>query len=349
MRQGEFGQAKVTSKSRAAVIRGFDQLVSELGGDPHEVARSAGLKLEQLQDPEILLPNNLITKTLSQSALSTNCDHFGLELAKRRDLSSYLGILGDMGQSAATLGEAVRELFNLMSIHTEATLWQLQCDGEIAHVIFSLIEDSQGSYKHVEQLVITIFWRFVEFLTDHRWHPTMVNFTFAGPRDVIPYRRVFDAPIAFDADFCGVVFHSSDLKIRLAKHDKSRHDKLYKFVHSVKNARPREIQEEVRILIRKNLELQLVGEEYLTRFFPFEKRTLQRKLTAEGTSYRQLLHGVRIAMAMELLANSDISVTRLAERLCYNDLANFTKAFSVHTGSPPSTWRRQVRSVFDVD
>jgi AraC-like DNA-binding protein len=254
-----------------------------------------------------------------------------------------------MAQSAATLGEALTELFNLMSVHTEATAWQLQCDSEVGYVIFSLIDDSTGGYKQIEQLVITLFWRFVDFLTEHHWHPTMVNFTFAKPANLAPYRRIFDAPIDFDADFCGVVFHSSDLNLTLSSRNEARHNRLYQFAHSVLSSRPRDVQEQVRILIRKNLELQLVGEDYLTRFFPFEKRTLQRKLTAQGTSYRKLLHDVRIAMAMELLANSDISMTRLAERLCYADLANFTKAFSEHTGKPPSAWRNQVKSVFDSD
>lgn len=335
--------------SRAAIIRGFDLLVSELGGDPLKVAAAAELDLKQLKDPETLLPNKLMANVLSQSALITNCDHFGLELARRRDLSKYLGILGEIGRSAPTLGDALVELFKLMSLHTEATAWQLQRDDEVGYVIFSLIEDSAGSYKHIEQLVITIFWRFVDFLTEHSWHPTMVNFTFASPADPQPYRQVFDAPIVFDADFCGVVFHSSDLEIRLSKHDKVRHDTLYQFANSVKSSRPRDLREQVRILIRKNLELQLVGEEYLTRFFPFEKRTLQRRLKAQGSSYRQLLHDIRIAMAMELLANSDISITRLAERLCYVDLANFTKAFSEHVGTPPSLWRTQVKNVFGSD
>ena len=339
----------MAAKSRAAVIRDFDRLVSELGGDPHEVANSAGLRLAQLRDPEALLPNDLITTVLRQSALTTGCDHFGLELAKRRDLSSYLGILGEIVQSAATLSDALTELFSLLSIHTEATLWQLRSDGEVSYVIFSLVEDSAGSYKQIEQLVITIFWRFIAFLTEHNWHPSMVNFTFTKPVDQGAYRRLFNVPIVFDADFCGVVFHSSDLKIKLPKHDEVRHDNLYQFAHSIRSSRPRDLPEQVRILIRKNLELQLVGEEYLTRFFPFEKRTLQRKLTAQGTSYRELLHDVRIAMAMELLANSDISMTRLAERLSYTDLANFTKAFSEHAGVPPSTWRTRVRGVFDSD
>ncbi|MBE9539589.1 MAG: AraC family transcriptional regulator [Proteobacteria bacterium] len=337
----------MTNTSRAAVIRGFDQLVSDLGGNPHEVARDAGLNLAQLHDPDLLLSSQVIARVLGKSALVTGCDHFGLELAKRRDLSRYLGILGEIPQSAATLGEALNELFKLMSIHTEATLWQLRNEGEVSYVIFSLIEDSAGSYTQIEQLVIALFWRFAGFLTAHQWQPTMVNFTFAKPADLLPYKRVFNTPVVFDADFCGVVFHSSDLNISLSQHDEVRHDKLFQFADSIKSSRPRDLQEEVRILIRKNLELQLVGEEYLTRFFPFEKRTLQRKLSALGTSYRELLHDVRIAMAMDLLSNSDISITRLAERLCYADLANFTKAFGEHTGTPPSVWRSRVRSVFD--
>lgn len=339
----------MTNTTRAAVIRDFDQLVSEMGGDPLDVARAAGLELRQLRDPETLLPSNVVLKVLSQSALATGCDHFGLELAKRRDLSKYPGILGEICQSAPTLGDALSELFKLMSIHTEATLWQLRSDDEVGHVIFSLIEDSAGSLKQIEQMVIALMWRFTGFLTDHHWHPTMVNFTFTKPENLKPYRQAFDVPVAFDADFCGLVFHSSDLKIKLSTHDETRHDALSQFVRSIKRSRPRELQDEVRLLIRKNLELQLVGEDYLTRFFPFEKRTMQRKLKALGTSYRELLHDVRIAMAMELLANSDISMTRLAERLCYTDLANFTKAFSEHTSVPPSVWRAQARSVFDED
>jgi len=339
----------VTNTTRAAVIRGFDQLVSDLGGNPREVARNAGLNLAQLHDPDLLLSSHVIARVLGQSALATGCDHFGLELAKRRDLSSYLGMLGEISQSAATLGEALTELFKLMSLHTEATLWQLRNEGEVGYVIFSLIEDSAGSYTQIEQLVITLFWRFAGFLTAHQWQPTMVNFTFAKPADLVPYKRVFNAPVVFEADFCGVVFHSSDLNISLSQHDEVRHDKLLKFADSIKSSRPRDLPEEVRILIRKNLELQLVGEEYLTRFFPFEKRTLQRKLNALETSYRELLHDVRIAMAMELLSNSDISITRLAERLCYTDLANFTKAFSEHTGTPPSNWRAHIRGMFDSD
>ena len=179
--------------------------------------------------------------------------------------------------------------------------------------------------------------------------PSLVNFTFAKPEDLAPYRRLFNVPIVFDADFCGVVFHSSDLQIKLTEHDEVRHDELCQFADTIRKSRPRDLHEEVRILIRKNLELQLVGEEYLTRFFPFEKRTLQRRLKAQGTSYRELLHEVRIVMAMEILANSDISMTRLAERLCYTDLANFTKAFSEATGAPPSTWRAKVGGVFDAD
>ena len=336
-----------TKTSRAAILRGFDQLVSELGGDPAEVAAGAGLELEHLRDPDRLLPAQPMFQVLTLSAQATACDHFGLELGKRRDLTRYLGLLGEIVQSAATVGDALTELFNLLSIHTEATLWQLRREGAVGYVIFSLLDDSAGSYKQVEQLVITLFWRFIDFLAQHHWHPTMVAFTFARPTDLLAYRRLFDVPIMFDADFCGVVFHASDLDIKLTKHDENRHDKLYESARNIRDSKPRDFREEVRTLIRKNLELQLVGEEYLTRFFPFEKRTLQRKLKALGTSYRELFHEVRIIMAMELLANSDASVTRIAERLCYTDLANFTKAFSQHAGVPPTTWRAQVTGAFD--
>ncbi|WP_167103507.1 AraC family transcriptional regulator [Mycobacterium sp. DL592] len=65
------------------------------------------------------------------------------------------------------------------------------------------------------------------------------------------------------------------------------------------------------------------------------ERTLHRKLTAEGTSFRALLDEVRVTLAAELL-DSGFTVEETARRLGYSETSAFTRAHIRWTGQPPS-------------
>ena len=323
---------------RAAVLQGFDYVVRELGADPLAICQQTGLNLQQLDDPDSTIPASLLTQVMLLSAKATSCDHFGLAFAKHKDMRFHLGLLGEIAKSASNLGDALRKLCQLFQLHSESSLWQVQTSGAVSYMTFAQIEGHAESYKQIEQFVMTLLWRFLKVMAGQRWHPYMVHFTFAKPVDLLPYKKIYTVPLMFDADFCGIAFHSSDLTIPLPEHNPSLHENLYQQAEWIKSHKKEDFKETVRLLIRKNLELQLVGEEYVTRFFPFEKRTMQRRLKEQNTSYRELLNEVRINMAMELLANSDISITRIADRLCFSDLANFSKAFTQYTGLSPREW-----------
>ena len=145
----------------------------------------------------------------------------------------------------------------------------------------------------------------------------------------------------FNSDFCGVIFHSSDLRIELPEQNESLHDALRRYATEVAKRKPLGFSEQIRILIRKNLEIHKVDAEAVTQFMPFEKRTMQRRLKEEGTSYRSLLNEVRVELAKDWLSNSDIPITRLAERLQYSGLATMTRAFKTQTGFSPKAWRNK--------
>ncbi|AFR50947.1 AraC family transcriptional regulator ligand-binding domain-containing protein [Gordonia sp. KTR9] len=55
-------------------------------------------------------------------------------------------------------------------------------------------------------------------------------------------------------------------------------------------------------------------------------RTLRRKLTAEGTSYRRIVDDVRAAVARELLEVDQLTATETAHRLGFGDLSSFLRA-----------------------
>jgi AraC-like DNA-binding protein len=65
-------------------------------------------------------------------------------------------------------------------------------------------------------------------------------------------------------------------------------------------------------------------------------RTLNRRLAAEGSSFRGIIDGIRRSLASALLAETDLTVTQVACRVGYADGGSFVRAYKRWTGGAPS-------------
>ena len=70
-------------------------------------------------------------------------------------------------------------------------------------------------------------------------------------------------------------------------------------------------------------------------------RTLNRRLQAEGTSFRKLANEARFLIARQLLAGTRMEVTDIGLALGYAELSGFTHAFQRWSGTAPSEWRER--------
>lgn len=68
-------------------------------------------------------------------------------------------------------------------------------------------------------------------------------------------------------------------------------------------------------------------------------RTLRRRLQQEGTSYQQLLDGIKKRDALQLLEDPQLSIQYIATLLGYRNPANFSRVFKTWTGKTPSEYR----------
>ena len=72
-------------------------------------------------------------------------------------------------------------------------------------------------------------------------------------------------------------------------------------------------------------------------------RSLNRVLAAEGTSYQELLDGVRRDVAERHLAGDHVSFGEVAFLLGFRELSSFHRAFKRWTGRTPAQFRREFR------
>jgi AraC-like DNA-binding protein len=71
-------------------------------------------------------------------------------------------------------------------------------------------------------------------------------------------------------------------------------------------------------------------------------RTLQRRLTAEGTSYQEVLDGVREELAMHYLKNSSLPSAQISFLLGFKDPNSFFRAFHAWSGMTPDSVRNRL-------
>ena len=75
------------------------------------------------------------------------------------------------------------------------------------------------------------------------------------------------------------------------------------------------------------------------------QRTLNRRLQAENTSFRQLKSQALARWARQYLRETERSVEAIAEELGYTDAANFRRAFRKTEGCSPVEYRQRNATV----
>jgi AraC-like DNA-binding protein len=72
-------------------------------------------------------------------------------------------------------------------------------------------------------------------------------------------------------------------------------------------------------------------------------RTLQRALSVSGITFRELQAEVRTAEAVRLLRDPRLRIQDIAERVGFDELASFSRAFSAWTGLSASAYRAELQ------
>lgn len=82
---------------------------------------------------------------------------------------------------------------------------------------------------------------------------------------------------------------------------------------------------------------------WMARRLGLTRRTLQRRLRDEGSSFEALRERELMHRAAELLGSSRLSISEIALELGYSGPAQFTRAATRWSGAPPRAWRDALR------
>jgi AraC-like DNA-binding protein len=82
----------------------------------------------------------------------------------------------------------------------------------------------------------------------------------------------------------------------------------------------------------------------LAQLLSLHRRTLNRRLKGQGTTFQKLLDEVRLDVARQLLLSTRTPIDEIASALCYADVSAFMHAFRRWTGTTPALFRQEQSS-----
>lgn len=327
---------------RMASLLRLPALLAAMGADPDGVIRAGGGDPAAFDDPDKTMPFPVLGRLLDHCARATGCPHLGLELGRRAGLDA-LGVLGEIAQTAPDLGSALRFFILHLHLHDRGAvplLWERGDQAMLGYVIHW--PDVPGT-EQIYDGTVAIIYNILKSLAGPGWRPNGVWLHRPPPEDKAPYRDHFQTRLHFAAQHAAVGFRAEDLRRPLPGSDALAYAAGLREVEALEAFRDVDLHEHIQRVLRRLLiagapasELRL---EPVAALFGLHVRTLNRRLRAEGTSFKALLDETRYRIARQLLRDTQLPMQELAITLGYADVTAFIRAFRRWSGVSPTAWR----------
>ncbi len=171
--------------------------------------------------------------------------------------------------------------------------------------------------------------------------PAAVHFRHAAPPAIGEHLRLLGPVLRFEQPENAVVYPSAALAARMMSADPAllavfesdaRHRLGQLQAHGAVSAR-------VQSIVGVRLKGAVPSLASIAAELAMSERSVQRSLTEERTSYRDIVDGVRKGLALTHLSRPGASAADVAFLLGFSEPSAFTRAFRRWTGSPPSQFR----------
>lgn len=324
---------------KASALVGFRKTMEALGGETDPLLRRAGLSGRD-QDPEAWISYRSFLQLLEDASQVTRCPYFGLTLAQNQDID-ILGAVGFVMQQAPDLRTALRELATYFAHHNQGGFVSITVQEGIAQWSFICKLEGDAPTRQQLDLVAGLGLNVMRLLWRPDWHPNALYVAHTPPADTNIYRKRFGCPVFFNSDSTVMTFDAAILDAPISKANQNLHRVLEDYLSNLQLAFADDYCGRIRYVIKQAMITGDCSIERVAKFLAVNKRTLQRQLSAQNTSYKDLLQEVRFDTARQYLRESSGSLTILTDMLGYSDLSTFSNAFRKRFGKSPREWRKQ--------
>ena len=323
---------------RGALLLAFADAARALGLDPYHMLRRAGLPVAALDHPDYQIPADRVQVLLADSAKSTSSDEFGLLVGSAFQLSMK-GSLGLLMREQASVHAALEVLQRYLSYQNDNVAIRTQVSGDGLLVVPELVSPRTRSSRHMIDLTVAMYVQIFRALLGAEWTPGRVLMARPAPADPAPYRARLGA-VEFGSSFNGFLLTKAELAKPLAHSDPQMAREIARYIEASNLPQGASVTETVAALIQRLLPEGDCSVDRVAQHLGVDRRTVHRRLAAEGNSFSQLLEQARRDVATWALSHGEEPLTAVTALVGFSSLSTFSRWFRAAYGMQPSEFRR---------
>jgi AraC-like DNA-binding protein len=325
------------------VLKALLGRAAALGVAPGAITDGVKVDPQVLDDVDGRVPAALVRALWDQLPRACEDDWFGLNLAASVPDSS-LGIVAYLLQHAPTLGQGFAASVRYARLLQDVAA----CTVEPAargglRFVQEPVAGGPTPPRHAVEFAFARAILMARRSTGVEVVPAAVRFAFGRPRAVDRYAPLFGPRVSFGARRNELELDAATLALPQRAADP--------WLRALVEERARALLEQLgppsafaaRVAMAIGLDLQrgAVSLASVARELAVGARTLQRRLAAEGLTFRAVVDDARRELARQYLAGGAQSLAEVALLLGFSEQAAFQRAFMRWTGVTPGRFRRE--------
>lgn len=313
------------------------------GIDGDGVFRQVGLDPSALEDPNARYPISGMHRLWHTATTMSGDPCFGLTAAEQWRPTTWHG-LGFAWLASETLNEAYRRFSRYSAIVASAADIRLEeKSGRVCMFIGSRSGEIEDASASVIDSVVAVVIHMSQEICGRDFSPLRVEMTHQGAGCRQRRREFFRCPLVYgasqnvvevSADIASQTLPSANAGLAHAN-EKVIRDYLTQIGGGF-------AAQQVRVRLINGLSSGCVRAATVAGELNMSPRTLQRKLSDEGTSFSAVLDGTRRELAIRLLGDKTMTFCEISYLLGFSEESSFSRSFRRWTGTSPTEYRKHL-------
>ncbi len=305
--------------------------------DPSDVFSQYHLKYSDLKNTEYRVPVKIIAELWDDAFELIESPCFGLDSYKYWH-PSYMGALGYAWLSSTTLREGFLRLSRFISILTNTG--QINVKEDNTDFTISFDYGQLGINPARSDNALSIILHMCRINCQEALNPSRVTFTHSEPSCAGDYFAYFKANIYFDEPFDSLSFPLEIIDTVLPGANKQlaqlNDQVMLQYLKEITvDGQKNGLEEQVKAIIVSKLPSGIVTAQMVADELTMSYRSLQRRLTESGTTFKKLFEQSRHTLAEKYVTEGKMSMTEITFMLGFSELSSFSRAYKRWTGHSP--------------
>jgi AraC-like DNA-binding protein len=300
----------------------------------------AGLKVAQVDDPNVRLEASAQTKLLRMAAEALQDDLLGFHLARDLELREA-GLIYYVLASSSDLADALGNAERLGRLTNESVELRFRTDQA------TKIAVKYVGIDHPSDIQETEFWlfglvRMCRQLTNSRLALRQLKVRHFRPATPPEFRSFLGCDVDFGTEADEIIFPGMVSHLPIIGADAHLNKLLIRYAEETLAHRTPQIGH-LRLRVERAIAPLLphgkATAPQIARQLGISSRTLARLLSGEGLTLSGILDQYRANLAAAYLKHGDLTISEIAWLLGYKELSSFTHAYKRRTGMTPRQMR----------